>query len=228
MTQWMRLDCTLPRNPKTLRLAAKLQCSRHEAVGILVELWSWAVLYCIDGDLSRFTAEEVCYAIDQDPTCWQSLVDAGFIEETAKGACIHDWADFQGRLIQARQKNAERQRRYAQRRKADKPLANALDSVSQPLADAATNEQTNDTSLEEEDTLTAPSSSRVTKRFREEVVEAYKGKQTEDEILAAIEEARGHSSIKKWTDNQGFIWFYLKNRWGEPVERKLKKGEYYL
>jgi hypothetical protein len=52
---------------------------------------------------------------------------------------LHDWDEHQGQLVAQREANRERQRRYAERRKARKPLDSPLANTDSPLANAPTN-----------------------------------------------------------------------------------------
>lgn len=56
---WISVDLDVRDHPKTRRLSKLLQCSRHEAIGILVVLWQWG--------LTNATREGVIsYASDED------------------------------------------------------------------------------------------------------------------------------------------------------------------
>lgn len=46
---WIELHQEMPRHPKALALAQALKVSRREAVGILIDLWTWG-LSCADED----------------------------------------------------------------------------------------------------------------------------------------------------------------------------------
>ena len=54
---WFRYQVETPFHPKTQRLALILQVSDVYASGILVTLWSWAIRFAPDGDLTKFGAE---------------------------------------------------------------------------------------------------------------------------------------------------------------------------
>ena len=160
---WIRLDCSLSRHPKVARFAKAMGIGRHEAIGILVDLWTWAVDYCDgDGDLSKYSSDEILTAlgVDQQAALIQvdmieALLTAGLLDRRGKRVTLHDWDEHQGQLVAQREANRERQRRYAERRKARKPLdsplantvgplANALDNATLTPANGATNERTND------------------------------------------------------------------------------------
>jgi len=64
----------------------------------MVRLWMWAMEYALDGDLSRFTDQEVAqamgFSLDADPTLIsalkKNLVASGFLDSNEK---MHDWKD---------------------------------------------------------------------------------------------------------------------------------------
>ena len=153
---WIRLDCSLSRHPKVARFAKGMGIGRHEAIGILVDLWTWAVDYCDgDGDLSKYSSEELLTAlgVDQQAALIQvdmieALLTAGLLDRRGKRVTLHDWHEHQGQLVAQREKNRERQRRYAERRKEGKPLgntlANALGNETLTPTNRATNERTNE------------------------------------------------------------------------------------
>lgn len=107
---WIESHQELARHPKTRRLARLAACSVPQAVGHLHLLWWWALDYAEDGDLSRYEPADV-----EDAMLWESeagelylaLQQAGFIDAEHR---IHDWRDYAGRLVEKREKNAERMR----------------------------------------------------------------------------------------------------------------------
>lgn len=108
-------------HPKTLRAARLLGVNRPQLVGHLFFLYRWAAQYAQDGDLSGFTADEIAVAAgwEGEPEAFVgALVEcriraggAGYLERTAEdGLVIHEWWDYQGRLIARRVVNRERMR----------------------------------------------------------------------------------------------------------------------
>jgi len=152
---WIRLDCSLSRHPKVARFAKGMGIGRHEAIGILVDLWTWAVDYCDgDGDLSKYSSEEILTAlgVDQQAALIQvdlieALLTAGLLDRRGKQLTLHDWDEHQGQLVAQREANRERQRRYRQKRKGDMgdtvTPSDATVTVTSPLPNGATNERTN-------------------------------------------------------------------------------------
>jgi uncharacterized membrane-anchored protein len=119
---WIESHQGLGQHPKTKRLARALQISLPAAVGHLQFLWWWALDYAQDGDLSKYTNEDIADAI-----CWDgdadhladALVKSGFADRSDDDGTlsIHDWYEYAGRLIEQRQANRDRAQRARQSRK---------------------------------------------------------------------------------------------------------------
>ncbi len=118
---WIELHQEMPRHPKTLALAQALKISRREAVGLLIDLWTWG-LNCADetGHLRGITSEGIAMAMDwpcrQAAKLVNALVDCGWIDGENGSYCLHDWADYTSRLSDKR-KDAERKREARKRAK---------------------------------------------------------------------------------------------------------------
>ena len=126
---WIELHQEMPRHPKTLALAQAIKISRREAVGLLIDLWTWG-LNCADetGHLRGITNEGIAMAMDwpgrQAAKLVNALVDCGWIDGENGGYSLHDWADYTSRLSDKR-KDAERKREARKRAKqADKTPEN--------------------------------------------------------------------------------------------------------
>lgn len=107
---WIESHQTLRDHPKTKKLARLLGLNRKEAIGTLHYLWWWALDYADDGDLSRFSIEDIEDGIDwegESGALVRALVAAGFIDEAMT---IHDWDDFAGKLVREREYNRNRMR----------------------------------------------------------------------------------------------------------------------
>lgn len=103
-------------HPKTRRFMRLLKVSRHEAIGLLTDLWWWAMDYAQDGDLSRYDACDIADGahFDGDP---DALVEAlvgcgigtghGFVERDEKGGLrLHDWHLYGGKLAAEKKRQA--------------------------------------------------------------------------------------------------------------------------
>jgi hypothetical protein len=112
---WIESHQSLGHHPKTLRLAAELKCSVPCAIGYLHMLWWWALDYAPDGLLTaadKPVVARACMWSKKSELFWAALLSAGFVEQTGEELRIHDWMDYAGRLVQKREANAERQRRF--------------------------------------------------------------------------------------------------------------------
>lgn len=115
---WIESHQELGRHPKTRALARILGVSRVTAVGHLQFLWWWALDYAQDGDLSRYSAEDIADGCDWEGNAAElidGLEQAGFIDRDGDGMRLHDWNDYAGRLIEKREANAQRTRQWRER-----------------------------------------------------------------------------------------------------------------
>ena len=211
MGTWIRFDTTLTRHPKVIRLATQLGVPRHQAIGILCELWSFAVNYAEDGDLSQFSDAEISYALEQNGNTLKALVSAGFIEEDDSGGRhLHDWHEYQGALIHQRLRNKEKQKRYRER--------NRNVPVTLRVHDGATrqDETERDETIEKENVATVKKATRITDKFVQKMIDRYRS-QKPQAVQDAIADARGHSSYKKWSDKQRYVQNWLQRRWPEAT-----------
>ena len=118
---WIELHQEMPRHPKTLALAQALKISRREAVGLLVDLWTWG-LNCADenGNLRGITDEGIAMAMDwpykQAGKLAAALISCRWIDGQNGEYHLHDWADYTTKLSEKR-KDAERKREARKREK---------------------------------------------------------------------------------------------------------------
>lgn len=132
---WIESHQELGRHPKTKRAARLLGISQVCVVGHLHYLWWWALDYAQDGNLERYTAEEIADAAMWEGDAGQfveALRSAGFIDG-GESYSIHDWQDTAGKLIDRRRENAERMRR-ARAEKTTTPLAHDPDTSAERAA----------------------------------------------------------------------------------------------
>lgn len=105
-------------------------CSRSEALGILVSLWLWAIDNTDDDGLiigadRSDIAEQIRTGVDGlDPEMVvDALINNGWIDEPETGVLfIHDWfewRDFYNKYVDGKRKNAERQRGFRKKKKAE-------------------------------------------------------------------------------------------------------------
>lgn len=113
---WIESHQSLSRHRKTIRTAGRLEVDRHKLIGHLHELWWWALDNVgIDGCLGDMDPFEVAMAAEWDGDAEafvDALTEAGFIDKNSDGTLsLHDWYDYAGKLIEAREVERERSRR---------------------------------------------------------------------------------------------------------------------
>ena len=75
---WIRVDTALTRHPKVIKFASAINASRHEAIGLLVDLWTWSIDYAEDGDLTKYTSAELLTALGAFQT--SALIEIDLLE----------------------------------------------------------------------------------------------------------------------------------------------------
>lgn len=127
---WYEAHQTMAKHPKTLKLARLLKADRRYAVGLLHDLFSWALDVAGKyGELPGMTAEDIAAALDMPGkkglAAVTDLVDVGYLEINEAGNyCIHDWYDYAGKLMDKREADKERKaeiRANRKRKSADCP-----------------------------------------------------------------------------------------------------------
>ena len=113
---WFEAHQTMARHPKTLKLARLIKKDRRYAVGLLHDLFSWALDAAQkDGTLNGATADDIAAALDFTGKTGLSVVDAlvesGYIEKDDQGLYrVHDWYDYAGKLMDKREIDRARKR----------------------------------------------------------------------------------------------------------------------
>lgn len=124
---WIKSHSELLAHPKTKRAARSLGVSIIAMVGHLHALWWWAMEYAPDGLISAYDPEDIADAVmwDGNPEDFlNALLECGarccpgFLERNENGdIVIHDWEEHCGKDYEKRQKDAEKMKRYRERRK---------------------------------------------------------------------------------------------------------------
>ena len=110
---WIEFHQTMPRHKKTVRLARELKLSRREAVGLMCDLWCWALDNADkDGTLTDVDAEDIADAMDYPRKQGDKLVDAlitcGYMDRVDGALVLHDWYDYAGKLSEKRETDKKR------------------------------------------------------------------------------------------------------------------------
>lgn len=108
---WIRVDQLMPSHPKAAALAEVLHVSRHEAIGLLVEVWCYASMYHINGNLTGAVKAHFDKYLDgfdsvklTDALRATNLLDAD--------GMLHDWSYYAGVEIGRRIKHAKYMQEY--------------------------------------------------------------------------------------------------------------------
>lgn len=119
---WIESHQELAKHPKTRRVARALGEGIPSVLGRLHMLWWFALDYADDGDLGRYTDEDIADAMlwEGEPTVIiEALVSAGvgeghgFLDRDELGRLhIHDWQEYAGRLVEQREKAKARVRKW--------------------------------------------------------------------------------------------------------------------
>lgn len=112
---WIESHQELRNHPKLSAVCRTLSAKRVEVIGALHCLWWWCMDYAMEGDISRFNAQQIADASDwkgDAKVFCQALIDANFIDRGDDGSTkIHDWMDFCGELIIKRLRRKDEKRR---------------------------------------------------------------------------------------------------------------------
>lgn len=149
-------------HPKTRRLARRLQTSPVAVVGHLVALWTWAVNYAPDGDLSDFSDDEIGDAArwpekDRDYLFAEALRECGWLD----GKALNDWEHYAGEGLSmrsgARQRKREQRARDAAEKAKAMEKAKALSAVTVTVTSRDASQNGCDMSRDNAVTVTAKS-----------------------------------------------------------------------
>lgn len=119
---WYEAHQTMARHPKTLKLARLLKVDRRYAVGLLHDLFSWALDAAGKyGELPDMTEEDIAAALEitgkKGLQTVEALLDAGYLVQDDGGAyAIHDWYDYAGKLMERREADKAKMQRYRERK----------------------------------------------------------------------------------------------------------------
>lgn len=108
---WQKCDPHLRRHPAFIRFRDSLNIGDNEAHGILAGLWAFAFDFAQDGDLSRFSKEDVALSIGYQGSPEQLFMSLG--RHFLDGDRIRAWEEWGGALFTDR--IGEAQRKWDQR-----------------------------------------------------------------------------------------------------------------
>lgn len=117
---WIELHQSLPSSRKTLNLRSRLNLKTSQAVGHLCMLWLWALDNVKDGNLAGVSAKGLAeiadFNVKRADEFLDALIEVGFIDKSENSLKIHDWENYSGRYVDARDKAAARQRKHRQKK----------------------------------------------------------------------------------------------------------------
>lgn len=116
---WIESHQSVRNHPKIKKAARLAGINEYEMIGRLHCLWWWALDYAQDGDVTKYSADDIESAVDWIGTPGQfynALLACGFnghcglLEKSGESVYIHDWQEYGGKLLEKREANAERMR----------------------------------------------------------------------------------------------------------------------
>lgn len=113
---WIESHIELLGHYKTTHLMRLLHLNnRHTAVGLLHSFWWWCLVNAPDGNLTGIDPEDIargCLWTEGGHILLLALKKAGFVDADDT---VHDWAQYTGRLVDQRSRDAERKRQTYRR-----------------------------------------------------------------------------------------------------------------
>ena len=105
---WIRVDVNLMSHPKLRRLSTRLGCTKAQALGHVVSLWSWACKFSPHGQTDKFEPEEIADGAmwDGDPNLFaNAMIEVGLIDDDGM---LHDWRQYNGVIIEKKERDRDR------------------------------------------------------------------------------------------------------------------------
>ena len=105
---WIRVDVNLMSHPKLRRLSTRLGCTKAQALGHVVSLWSWACKFSPHGKTDKFEPEEIADGAmwDGDPNLFaNAMIEVGLIDDDGM---LHDWRQYNGVIIEKKERDRDR------------------------------------------------------------------------------------------------------------------------
>ena len=178
---WIKSYQALRHHPKTSKLARRVG-SVPCAVGLLHCLWWWTLDYAPDGDLSRFTDEDIAVACawdDAPEDIVRHLVECGFLDRSDAELTVHDWWEYGESLLLQRQAHRDRSKTQYERSK-----EHSSDSMRADCAHSAGRERKKE--REKERTACAGASGGSTPPAHAEEEGTHTVKELADQVLKAV------------------------------------------
>lgn len=128
---WIKLNTTLPREPRVMKLAKLMGCTRHEAMGLFFEWLCWLDGVTQDGK-TGLTAEQVdelfmCHAssVTGCHTFCHALLEVGWADVDENGEIFAvNYEEHNGKNAKKRIQTTERKRKQRERERHAKSVTN--------------------------------------------------------------------------------------------------------
>ena len=149
---WIRVDQSIRDHRKIYDLSDALNISVPLTIGLLICLWLWGMDNTTSGNLDGISARTIARAAkwDGDPEqLLDALIDSGFIDvDDAGRKFIHDWAEYEGKYISARECERERSRSRRNSQRVDNQRStDGRTAVDQKTADGKEDKTKQDQSI---------------------------------------------------------------------------------
>ena len=112
----MKIECL--NHVKTLKLKHRLQIPKWQAVGILETLFNFAAVNADDGNIGRYTNDEICLYLeyfDSSDKLIEALIESGFVDVCDENRLsIHDWNEHAPKYIKDRIAKRNKRRAVSQ------------------------------------------------------------------------------------------------------------------
>lgn len=137
---YMELHQEFREHTKVKRLASAVGCSRAESRSMIVCLWTWAIGEARNGDVTKFTPEEIADACHTDEVSGKiepvklkkALISTSILDEKDSKILIHDWKSMGVRVLEQSRRRMSKYRRGKEFKEGTvtEPLRNCNDSLS--------------------------------------------------------------------------------------------------
>lgn len=111
---FIKIDCSFYSHHKVKKLARCLGVRQHQVVGILIYLWSWAMTYRQDGDLTDVDPIDLFDGLDFEcdrRALFSLLEESGFIDDLR----LHNWGLHYEKVKIARERTRERVQKHREK-----------------------------------------------------------------------------------------------------------------
>lgn len=110
---WFPMGLWKSRSPEVVAIAASTGRTRHESVGVLLDLWSWASSESVDGRLRGVRLCHLPEILGADLRFWEAVRDVNWLAEDDHGIVIPGWETWLSES--AKKRHRERVKKRVQR-----------------------------------------------------------------------------------------------------------------